>query len=667
MFLVGLLIPTSFLIITSTNEYKGNVYASDHAVLRISPQNITGVSIDETFTVSIRVENVTNLYGFDVQLKWDPTILHCVSWELHVPVEDYPDGVLHQSVLIIKNMVDESDNIPDAEPGTMGWWAANSMAPAEPFTGNGTIATLTFQVVGTGNCKIEFVRSPTEPLLSDQSGSPIPMNIYDANFIYGGAPEAIFTYWPDFGVKNKPVTFNASQSYDPNGYITKYIWNFGDGETNTTSQPVTNHTYTETGEYTVSLTVQDNDDITSSPYEETVKIVEFRDLQILSVTPSKTFTLINDTINVEVKVSNLGEIKENCSITLYYNATTTSLSDIQPNDWKPIKENLTTIDENSEKTFNFQWNTTGLNKTEAAYYLLAQIKPLPYERNITDNTLISQKYIYITAKEIHDLAVLTPTVKATYNNEFYSAPIIIGEDAYIETKIYNNGTFKEANFTVAISINNTEVFEKNVTSELDVQQMTTVTYKWTEPSIGRYNITITVQCDKDENLANNVASTHLEVIDTPQLNITWTPKNPTVNQTITFSAAGSFHKDPRGKIINYTWTFIPPGGVGKRISETGENVSVSFPIDGNWTVQLVVTDSFGLTYSTRRDLSITYYLSEGITVAPIPPNLLLDYLIIASVIGLIILLVVLYVRRSRKLEKAAKAMFEAEEDDIIEF
>lgn len=53
------------------------------------------------------------------------------------------------------------------------------------------------------------------------------------------------------------VEFNASASYDIDGDIILYIWDFGDGTIGYGEQ--TSHTYINTGEYEVILTVVDND------------------------------------------------------------------------------------------------------------------------------------------------------------------------------------------------------------------------------------------------------------------------------------------------------------------------------------------------------------------------------------------------------------------------
>ncbi len=71
-------------------------------------------------------------------------------------------------------------------------------------------------------------------------------------------PTASFTYSPGYPQPNVPVTFNASQSYSPNGTIVLYQWNFGDGHTANVSFPVINYTYSDDGNYQVTLYVVDN-------------------------------------------------------------------------------------------------------------------------------------------------------------------------------------------------------------------------------------------------------------------------------------------------------------------------------------------------------------------------------------------------------------------------
>lgn len=71
-------------------------------------------------------------------------------------------------------------------------------------------------------------------------------------------PVANFTY----SVDGLTVVFNASSSYDPDGEIVTWLWDFGDGVEGTGI--IVEHTYQEDGEYPVTLTVIDNDGYTDN-------------------------------------------------------------------------------------------------------------------------------------------------------------------------------------------------------------------------------------------------------------------------------------------------------------------------------------------------------------------------------------------------------------------
>jgi PKD repeat protein len=60
---------------------------------------------------------------------------------------------------------------------------------------------------------------------------------------------------------NTSIQFSGATSYDSDGSIVSYYWNFGDGNTGTGATPT--HTYTSIGTYTVTLTVTDNDGATA--------------------------------------------------------------------------------------------------------------------------------------------------------------------------------------------------------------------------------------------------------------------------------------------------------------------------------------------------------------------------------------------------------------------
>ena len=58
------------------------------------------------------------------------------------------------------------------------------------------------------------------------------------------------------------ILFDSSESYDPDGEIAAWHWDFGDGTTSTEKSPL--HQYSSKGTYAVALTVTDDDGLTAS-------------------------------------------------------------------------------------------------------------------------------------------------------------------------------------------------------------------------------------------------------------------------------------------------------------------------------------------------------------------------------------------------------------------
>jgi DNA-binding beta-propeller fold protein YncE len=67
------------------------------------------------------------------------------------------------------------------------------------------------------------------------------------------APTAAFTATP--ASPGAATSFNAAASSSPVGTVSSYAWNFGDGQTVTTTTPATTHVYATAGAYKVTLTV----------------------------------------------------------------------------------------------------------------------------------------------------------------------------------------------------------------------------------------------------------------------------------------------------------------------------------------------------------------------------------------------------------------------------
>ena len=88
--------------------------------------------------------------------------------------------------------------------------------------------------------------------------------------VYSEIPVADFSYSPASPEVGENVTF-TDESYDPDGTIVTWSWDFGDGETANVTNPV--HSYSSAGNYTVRLTVTDN----SGDSNYTTKIIQVKE------------------------------------------------------------------------------------------------------------------------------------------------------------------------------------------------------------------------------------------------------------------------------------------------------------------------------------------------------------------------------------------------------
>ncbi|UCG36194.1 MAG: hypothetical protein JSV64_06140 [Candidatus Bathyarchaeota archaeon] len=127
----------------------------------VDPPSITGLNPCQNFTITVRIANVTDLYGFDLRLRWNPAILDYVSHTAKVPVDTYPDGVLYNPMFLLKNDV-------NATEGTY-WLAGSSLSPAPSFNGTGIFFEMTFHVNAYGRSSLEIYSVD----LSDHLGDPI--------------------------------------------------------------------------------------------------------------------------------------------------------------------------------------------------------------------------------------------------------------------------------------------------------------------------------------------------------------------------------------------------------------------------------------------------------------------------------------------------------------
>jgi len=571
--------------------------ATSTTMVYVDPHNITK-DIDETFAVDIVVADVENLYGVDIPFQWDPSILEYVSHTAKIPVETYPDGILHQPGITIMDTAD-----PTAGTYALAYACMN---PAPVFDGTGIAFSMTFRVIKAGGCALEFSKNPITKLpliqLSNNAGQPISYDSQDGYFETVGTSQASFTWQPQIGVVGKPTSFNASDSFTPGGTIVMYYWDFADGnKTASTSAEIT-HAFNDPGLYDVSLIVENDAGVNSSKTVEQVTIVASRNIEIMSISLSTSLAVINSTIQANVTVANTGYTTENSTLTAYYNTSAT--------EWIMIDvADVVNLESGFIKMYSFTWDTTGV-ETEKYYVIKANATAVPCG-NEADNTKISEP-VYITLGAIHDLAVKTLRLQATHGNREFAVPVILGENVTLFVTIENLGSIPEQAFIVILSINNAHFWKWRIMEILSPGATKTLTWTWDKPAQpGGYNITAKALTRFDTNPQNNQLQQFLRVIDTPILNITYTPETLVVNQEIVLNASDSVHGDPNGQLTSYYWEIYAPGQELEEIpkyrsAESEISVSYTFIEAGNWTIVLRVEDSYGITYSETRTLTKAY-------------------------------------------------------------
>ena len=129
------------------------------ATLSVYPSSVTST---EGFTININVNGVTDLYAFQFKLGYDTNILDAIA----VNVGPF----LNEPLVGVKAEIDHLNGIV--------WVADTSWYPAAPKSGTGTLATITFQVTGSGSCALNLY----DTMLPTHFPDKIPHVVNDGYF-----------------------------------------------------------------------------------------------------------------------------------------------------------------------------------------------------------------------------------------------------------------------------------------------------------------------------------------------------------------------------------------------------------------------------------------------------------------------------------------------------
>lgn len=145
---------------------------SGETIVKVDPSTIS-VDKGEKFTVNVTVIDVQNLYGVEVVVRWNASLLQLVSVDIRLGVNSHPDGVLYEPFMNITQ-----ENIGEY------LIAATSYTPAPPFNGSGNIIKITFQATNNGETKIDLETKLYDyppPDREPRESLPIPHTTIDGN------------------------------------------------------------------------------------------------------------------------------------------------------------------------------------------------------------------------------------------------------------------------------------------------------------------------------------------------------------------------------------------------------------------------------------------------------------------------------------------------------
>ena len=317
-------------------------------------------------------------------------------------------------------------------------------------------STITHEYVtfGTYNVTLTVYDSET---LSNSTWNLIKVCVY---------PVANFTYSPskfENPMRNEPITLNASVSYDLDGEIISYGWDYGDETSEVYVKDVNltdtvTHVYDAARTYAVTLNVTDDDGLIHSYSIPQVKISRAHDIAIVDVTLSSDTVFLGDTVFINVTAKNVGDFLEEktktFNVTVYYGDTMIGNQTSTPR-----------LAPEAEETFMFTWVTDDANLGRCT------VKAVAYTNTRETSTVNNE---------------LTETIAVVGISEFYMFPpnISFGESTVI------NGTVSPGNADVDVTLQYRSAGETEWTllATVPIDSTGYYQYTWTPSTAGTYNV-----------------------------------------------------------------------------------------------------------------------------------------------------------------------------------
>lgn len=148
--LIILVITSTFLLSNETNLNK--VQASTIAAVYIDPPEINNLTIGDHFKINVTIANVSDLAAWEFQLYYHSHVLNATEWE---------EGPFLQNVRSTFSLVADWNNNYNTTHGRI-WLACTLLGSGQGADGSGTLATITFQIKGSGYAVLSLPEKQTK-------------------------------------------------------------------------------------------------------------------------------------------------------------------------------------------------------------------------------------------------------------------------------------------------------------------------------------------------------------------------------------------------------------------------------------------------------------------------------------------------------------------------
>lgn len=126
--------------------------------------------------VEVRVEDVVDLYGADIQLNFDTAHFEVVDANPSLPgVQITPRSDFMKPDIVVRRIADNTTGVI--------WYAATQTNPQPPVSGSGILFSFQMKTLLPGDGRVDF----SQQLLSTRDADPIPATTTGALYTLSGA------------------------------------------------------------------------------------------------------------------------------------------------------------------------------------------------------------------------------------------------------------------------------------------------------------------------------------------------------------------------------------------------------------------------------------------------------------------------------------------------